>query len=140
MAWFNGLVLVMSDIIERAESLLDSPVVGSSAELVRKRCSVIRELVAELKAKTERLDAANVEIAYLGKRFISLEEERVALLKSSPARTFTDDQGRRWEWCGGQPGTWAWRVTDRPRYHCTSCGNLTDPNLAGQNGDGCDCR
>jgi len=26
-------------------------------------------------------------------------------------RTFVDDLGRRWEWCGGQPGTWAWRVT-----------------------------
>ena len=30
---------------------------------------------------------------------------------STPDRTFVDDLGRRWEWCGGQPGTWAWRVT-----------------------------
>lgn len=29
-----------------------------------------------------------------------------------PDRTFIDDYGRRWEWCGGQPGTWAWRITD----------------------------
>ena len=29
-----------------------------------------------------------------------------------PDRTFVDDLGRRWEWCGGQPGTWAWRITD----------------------------
>ena len=29
-----------------------------------------------------------------------------------PDRTHTDDQGRTWEWCGGQPGTWAWRVTN----------------------------
>ena len=29
-----------------------------------------------------------------------------------PDRTFIDDFGRRWEWCGGQPGTWAWRITD----------------------------
>jgi hypothetical protein len=28
-----------------------------------------------------------------------------------PDRAFIDDQGRRWEWCGGQPGTWAWRMT-----------------------------
>lgn len=28
-----------------------------------------------------------------------------------PDREFIDDQGRRWEWCGGQPGTWAWRCT-----------------------------
>ena len=28
-----------------------------------------------------------------------------------PDRTFVDDLGRRWEWCGGVPGTWAWRVT-----------------------------
>lgn len=29
-----------------------------------------------------------------------------------PDQTFVDDFGRRWEWCGDQPGTWAWRVTD----------------------------
>ena len=29
-----------------------------------------------------------------------------------PDRTFVDDLGHRWEWCGGEPGTWAWRVTD----------------------------
>lgn len=28
-----------------------------------------------------------------------------------PDRTFTDDRGHLWEWCGGQPGTWAWRRT-----------------------------
>ena len=28
-----------------------------------------------------------------------------------PDRTHVDDQGRAWEWCGGQPGTWAWRIT-----------------------------
>ena len=28
-----------------------------------------------------------------------------------PDRTHVDDQGRTWEWCGGQPGTWAWRIT-----------------------------
>lgn len=28
-----------------------------------------------------------------------------------PPRSFVDDQGRRWEWCGGVPETWAWRVT-----------------------------
>ena len=32
-------------------------------------------------------------------------------LGSIPDRTHTDDQGRVWEWCGGEPGTWAWRVT-----------------------------
>lgn len=28
-----------------------------------------------------------------------------------PDRTHTDDQGRTWEWCGGETGTWAWRIT-----------------------------
>lgn len=28
-----------------------------------------------------------------------------------PDRTFRDDQGRRWEWCGGEEGTWEWRIT-----------------------------
>jgi hypothetical protein len=32
-----------------------------------------------------------------------------------PERSFTDDLGRKWEWCGGQPGTWAWRVTAEPK-------------------------
>lgn len=31
-----------------------------------------------------------------------------------PDRMFVDDLGRRWEWCGGTPDTWAWRVTDVP--------------------------
>jgi hypothetical protein len=29
-----------------------------------------------------------------------------------PDRTHTDDMGRKWEWCGGVPGTWGWRVTE----------------------------
>lgn len=28
-----------------------------------------------------------------------------------PDRTHVDDEGRIWEWCGGEPGTWAWRIT-----------------------------
>lgn len=33
--------------------------------------------------------------------------------EAAPERTFIDDRGYRWEWCGGEPGTWAWRRTDR---------------------------
>lgn len=36
------------------------------------------------------------------------------LTPAIPDRQFTDDIGRRWEWCGGQPGTWAWRTTGGP--------------------------
>ena len=28
-----------------------------------------------------------------------------------PNRSFIDDRNNRWEWCGGEPGTWAWRMT-----------------------------
>lgn len=28
-----------------------------------------------------------------------------------PDRVFIDDRGHRWEWCGGEQGTWAWRMT-----------------------------
>ena len=28
-----------------------------------------------------------------------------------PNRSFVDDRNNRWEWCGGEPGTWAWRIT-----------------------------
>ncbi len=31
-----------------------------------------------------------------------------------PDRIHIDDQGRTWDWCGGQPGTWAWRMTAKP--------------------------
>jgi hypothetical protein len=34
------------------------------------------------------------------------------MLGPIPDRSFMDDQGRTWQWCGGQPGTWAWRITD----------------------------
>ena len=30
---------------------------------------------------------------------------------NTPDRTFVDDLGRQWEWCGGEAGTWAWRIT-----------------------------
>lgn len=28
-----------------------------------------------------------------------------------PDRVFVDNLGQRWEWCGGEEGTWAWRRT-----------------------------
>lgn len=31
-----------------------------------------------------------------------------------PGRKFIDGLGRQWEWCGGMPGTWAWRITALP--------------------------
>jgi hypothetical protein len=37
------------------------------------------------------------------------------LVAAIPDRDFVDDMGRRWEWCGGIEGTWAWRVTHIPR-------------------------
>lgn len=33
---------------------------------------------------------------------------------AKPDRKFVDDLGRRWEWCGGVEGTWAWRITGLP--------------------------
>jgi len=35
----------------------------------------------------------------------------IAELGPIPDREFVDSDGNRWEWCGGQPGTWAWRIT-----------------------------
>lgn len=32
-----------------------------------------------------------------------------------PDRSFRDDRGRRWEWCGGEEGTWEWRITAWPK-------------------------
>lgn len=31
-----------------------------------------------------------------------------------PGRKFIDELGRQWEWCGGMPGAWAWRITALP--------------------------
>lgn len=52
--------------------------------------------------------------------YTSLADAVIAELGSVPDREFTDDQGRHWEWCGGKPGTWAWRIT-RVEDRC-SCG------------------
>lgn len=38
----------------------------------------------------------------------------IAALGPIPAPSFTDDHGRTWEWCGGKPGTWTWRITALP--------------------------
>jgi hypothetical protein len=35
----------------------------------------------------------------------------IAELGAIPDREFTDPWGHHWEWCGGVPGTWAWRIT-----------------------------
>jgi hypothetical protein len=49
--------------------------------------------------------------------------EKIAaeLADDIPEREFTDDLGRQWEWCGGQPRTWAWRVTAIVRQPTPSC-------------------
>lgn len=38
-----------------------------------------------------------------------------------PDRAFVDDYGRRWEWCGGTEGTWAWRITALPEPNSPRC-------------------
>lgn len=48
-----------------------------------------------------------------------LSEDDVALMADAvihelgpiPDRRHVDIAGNLWEWCGGQPGTWAWRIT-----------------------------
>lgn len=51
-----------------------------------------------------------VELANLVAERNKLAREVAAM----PDRTFVDDRGFTWEWCGGEPGTWAWRRTARP--------------------------
>ena len=36
----------------------------------------------------------------------------IAELGEIPDRSFVDDHGRTWEWCGGEPETWAWRIAN----------------------------
>ena len=43
--------------------------------------------------------------------FLPQADKLIRELGPIPDRTHIDDQGRLWEWCGGQPGTWAWRIT-----------------------------
>ena len=47
---------------------------------------------------------------------LALADAVIAELGPIPDRTYVDDQGRTWEWCGGQPGTWAWRITQLPQH------------------------
>lgn len=42
---------------------------------------------------------------------LELADAVIRELGAIPDRVHVDDQGRRWEWCGGVPGTWAWRIT-----------------------------
>jgi hypothetical protein len=51
---------------------------------------------------------------------------------SPPDRSFTDDLGRTWEWCGGVEGTWAWRITRVPpptggTFTVSINGGVSDP-------------
>ena len=43
--------------------------------------------------------------------WLPLADAVIRELGPIPDRTHTDDQGRTWEWCGGETGTWAWRIT-----------------------------
>lgn len=64
-------------------------------------------------------DASSLWIRTADAEFIaaarSLIPELIDALEAAPERTFTDDLGRHWEWCGGVPGTWAWRITRLPK-------------------------
>lgn len=40
-----------------------------------------------------------------------LADAVIRQLGAIPDRSHVDDYGRVWEWCGGQPRTWAWRIT-----------------------------
>lgn len=69
-----------------------------------------------------------------GTREMYLEDADAVIreLGSIPDRTHTDEHGRTWEWCGGQPGTWAWRIT-RLSDQCGECLRRGDER------DGCNC-
>ncbi|ODR16599.1 hypothetical protein BHQ23_29300 [Mycobacterium gordonae] len=70
-------------------------------------------------------------IAYLRKQLAEAEDELRQMIVISgdmmrgstnvPDRTFVDDQGRLWEWCGGQPETWAWRITRLAHHQPRRC-------------------
>ncbi|MCH9731655.1 MAG: hypothetical protein K0U84_18595 [Actinomycetia bacterium] len=60
-----------------------------------------------------------------------------------PDRVFIDDRGHRWEWCGGEQGTWAWRMTTtsmpgasrvHPVVPCPTC--YAPAGLACEDADG----
>lgn len=41
----------------------------------------------------------------------SLADAVIEALGPIPNRSFIDDRNNRWEWCGGEPGMWAWLIT-----------------------------
>lgn len=60
----------------------------------------------------------------------------VGALKLAPARAFVDDLGRKWEWCGGEPGTWEWRVTSAAHAQGAVMVLLPEPDGGGEDEDG----
>ena len=64
------------------------------------------DLRTRIAAALKATDAPGAAVTYE-----QLADAVIAELGSIPDRQFTDDQGRTWEWCGGQPETWAWRIT-----------------------------
>jgi len=53
--------------------------------------------------------------------------EQIEAALTIPDRQFTDEFGHRWEWCGGEPGTWAWRVTANHIAFTQETHNVIDP-------------
>lgn len=81
-------------------------------------------------AAETRADAAETKVAELEVQLAEMQAKldraqgpgALDTSESVPDRVFNDDRGRRWEWCGGETGTWAWRITgyaeDQPPRQC----------------------
>jgi hypothetical protein len=79
----------MSDKIDRVAEALTAAI-WSNIE------SVYYELLTEDECQTYRVWAKSA----------------LAAMDTIPDQCFIDDMGRKWEWCGGTPDTWEWRMTD----------------------------
>lgn len=91
------------DLIERAEYALASwnTIPAFKNTYVTE---LVGELITELKAAYAKCDQNLVD-------FIKNYAHMTTQLTEAPDRSFIDDRGHHWEWCGGEEGTWAWRRT-----------------------------
>lgn len=79
------------------------------------------EIDLEVAAIVEILEAHRVP--WSPELATALWDLKEVLLESQPPRKFVDDLGRRWEYCGGVEGTWAWRITGYGPWRITGYGH-----------------
>ena len=69
------------------------------------------DLRTRIVAALKHADAAVTPFEDIDSAWSYLADAVIEALGPIPNRSHVDDRNNRWEWCGWEPGTWAWRIT-----------------------------